>query len=526
MLFAIISAWIPGTSSSDVASAATPKVGASCKKLNSVTTYAGVKYQCVKSGSKLVLKRLVVAPSYYIPPKPKSSKPITFANIKSRIGDIPKAAFDSLQETKARNASLPGAKIQINIVRGEHVNGTFYDNTENWIKEEAKALANFARFKKVYIFEYAFEDQAWAQSQMDSLLNDSSIRADRIYGGQTCQQANRADAPMVANITNGWDRPINPAKPMEQEIPYVLAGYCGETDYERWAEMSGTTHELGHQYQVSQFWDKATNIYPKSGTREPCWMGEGLAGGSAGYSFETNFSQFAGDLKRLPKPYYLNSAMTSTYEPAPSYWGPLDVKKYLQEASTDLPGCRSTNRFALSYSLGSYAVLSLSAIGGWESVWSLLPMLNDGISLNDAFKRVYGITWDQALPTLSEVVSALVMRQLDPPGYATYHPTNSQNIVSLTGEQLCAAYKPGDPQTTRARIQVLQNGHWLDVPTIKETWAIDPSQCQWIPDLPWVVTLKVALDPGASYRFLFLGQVNIGQRDEFGRGFSQTFVLP
>ena len=149
LLFAIISVWIPSISSGDAASAATPKAGGACAKLNSVTTYAGVKYQCIRSGSKLVYKKLVVTPTYYIPPKPKSTKPITFANIKGRIDDISKAAFDSLQETKARNASLPGAKIQINIIRGEHVKGTFYDNTEKWIKEEAKALANFARFKKV-----------------------------------------------------------------------------------------------------------------------------------------------------------------------------------------------------------------------------------------------------------------------------------------------------------------------------------------------------------------------------------------
>jgi hypothetical protein len=464
---------------------------------------------------------------YYVPPRPTSANPITFANLTSRVDDIPRAVFDSLQETKARNATLAGARIQINIIRGAHVKGTFYDNTEQWIKAEVKALAHFARFKKIYIFEYGFEDVKSIQKKMNSLLNDSSIRADRIYGGQSCVQANRQDAPMVANITNGWDAPVNRSKPFVNEIPYVLAGYCGETDYEKWAEVSGTTHELSHQYQVVQFWDKKQNIYPRSATHEPCWTVEGQAGALGGYSFETNFDQYLADLKRIPSPYYLNSATNSAYEAAPLYWAPSDVSKYLQEASTKLPGCANSNRFALSYSLGSYAVMALSAIGGWESTWSLLPMLNSGMSLNTAFKRVYGITWDQALPTLSEAVSKMVMNQLDPPGYGIYHPVDSTHVVTLTGAQGCATYKASDPQTVRARIQVLQDGHWFDVPTIQQTWTQDRYQCGGLPaNRSWLVTIKAAIDSGASYRFLYLGEVNIAHRDEAGRGYSQTELVP
>jgi hypothetical protein len=464
--------------------------------------------------------------SYYVPPRPTSSNPITFANITSRVNDIPRAVFDSLQETKARNASLAGSRIKVNIIRGAHVKGTYYDKAEWWIHEEVKALAHFANFDKAYIFIYDFKDISWIQSKMNSLLNNASIKADRIYGGKTCAEQDWNSTPMVANITNGWDVAINRAKPFEKKIPYVLAGYCGDSDLEKWSAISGTSHELSHQYQVVQFWDNKLNLYPNSAKREPCWTVEGQAG-LAGYSFETNYDQFLVDLAQMPRPYYMNSAATSAYETAPLYWGPSHVKKYLSDASTQMPGCSLSNRFALSYSLGAYTVMALSAIGGWESTWALYPMLNSGMSLNSAFKRVYGITWDQALPTLSQAVSALVMKQLDPPGYGTYSPTDQTNVVSLVGKQGCSAYDASDSQTVRARLQVLQDGHWLDVPTIEQSWASDPSICRGLPTkLSWVVTLKVALDHGVSYRFLYLGDVNIGLRDEYGRGYSQTFKLP
>ena len=330
---------------------------------------------------------------------------------------------------------------------------------------------------------------------------------------------------MVANITNGWDTPRDKSKPLELKIPFVLAGYCGTSVVEQWGEKSGTTHELSHQYQGVQYWNPITNVYSNSANVEPCWMTEGQATALGGYSYETDFNQYIADLKNLPRPYYLSSSLESTWKRAPLYWSPEDVLKYLKESSTNLPGCAATDRFALSYSLGSITVMALTAIGGWESTFALAPMLNDGISLNDAFKRVYGITWDEALPTLAQVVSELEMLQLDPPGFATYQVKDSTNIVTLTGEEGCAGYDPNDLQTTRARIQVLENGNWLDVPAIEQTWALSTS-CTGLGAKSYLTTIKVAMDHGASYRFIYIGtEINIGRHDEYGRGFSGTRIL-
>ncbi len=526
-----------------------PKAGITCLKAGAKASAGNAKFICTKVGKKLLWVKAnkknqtptppvpsptttspvplptptpTPTPSYYIPPLPTSANPITFANIANRIQDIPQAFYNTLQETKERNANLPGARVQVNVVRSPQIFGTNYDNTEKWIKEEVTALANFARFKKVYIFEYSYDDIEWAQGQFNSILNDGSYKLASIYGGKSCAEANRHDAPMQANITNGWDKVIDQSKPFEVEIPFVLAGYCEDSTFAKWAQMSGTAHELNHQYQIVQFWDYSSNFFPNFVAKAPCWTVEGQAVALGGMAFETNYPQFLADYTNIPRPYYLNSAMSS-YQIAPVHWSPVDVQKYLEDSSNILPGCRSTNRFALSYSLGAFTTIALSAIGGWESTYSLLPMLNDGISLNDAFKNVYGITWDAALPTLAQVVSQMQMQVLDPPSAEKYVAKDSNNIVTLKGTEGCSRYEPDDPQTIQARIQVLQDGKWLDAPSVDVTWAQD-SACNFNPALAWMVTIKVALDHGSQYRFLYSGDVNIGSRDEFGRGTSHTYT--
>jgi hypothetical protein len=203
---------------------------------------------------------------------------------------------------------------------------------------------------------------------------------------------------------------------------------------------------------------------------------------------------------------------------------PSDVEQYLGESTFGLPACESSNHFALSYSLGTLVTMALSAIGGYESTWSLEPMLNDGYSFKDAFQKVYGISWDSALPVLSEAVSNLAMDIFDPPSQFKYQASANSKIVTLVDNEGCAPYTP-DNRNVYARIQVLQDGIWRDAPTISLSWNKDPS-CDRVAGKNWLASLTVALDHGTQYRFIYVGDVNIGSRDELGRGISSTHLYP
>ncbi len=496
--------------------------GVPCHRQGSILNKSGNEFICIKKRNKLIWIHFKMPisgnknPNYYIPPTPNSINPLTFSNIVERYQEIPKAVFDSIKETKLRNKNIPEANPSIQVVRSPGLVGTNYDNEEIWMKEVTAGLAKFNKFKKAYVFAYTFQDEVWAQKQMDSLLNDGNFHADRIYGGKSCD--GQENVPMVAGVIAGWDQAIDKSKPLAYGTPVVLTGYCGQDAWEKWAMQSGTSHELSHQYQALNFWDSKQNKYDNFQTKMPCWGVERQAV-LAGYSTVTSWPAFSSDFQYFPAPYYLDSGMNlKTLGSAPIIWSPEDVTSYLKESTFELPACRSTYKFAISFSIGTFTVMVLSAIAGYESTWALEPMLNDGIPFKVAFQNVYGISWDKALPIIAQAVSKLDLYIYDPPSTTVYQAKDPTNIVTLIGQEGCSAYTP-DGKNVYTRIQVFQDGFWKDVPTLSISWNKDPS-CDRVPGKDWIATIKVALDHGVQYRWLYVGAVNIGQRDEKGRGVS------
>ena len=69
-----------------------------------------------------------------------------------------------------------------------------------------------------------------------------------------------------------------------------------------------------------------------------------------------------------------------------------------------MAGCTNSLYYGLGYSLGYFAVEALSAIKGVESSMALLERLGLGQDFELAFKDVYDIEWDAAVPILARVI--------------------------------------------------------------------------------------------------------------------------
>ena len=67
-----------------------------------------------------------------------------------------------------------------------------------------------------------------------------------------------------------------------------------------------------------------------------------------------------------------------------------------------LATCQST--YSWGYATGMLAVEALSAIGGATSTMALYALEARGSTFSDAFKKVYGISWQQAQPILAQVI--------------------------------------------------------------------------------------------------------------------------
>ena len=66
--------------------------------------------------------------------------------------------------------------------------------------------------------------------------------------------------------------------------------------------------------------------------------------------------------------------------------------------------------YSFAVSAGAAAIEALVAIGGSESFFAVDQRVGSGMNFVDAFKEIYGVTWDFAEPILSEVVAQKLTR--------------------------------------------------------------------------------------------------------------------
>ena len=116
----------------------------------------------------------------------------------------------------------------------------------------------------------------------------------------------------------------------------------------------------------------------------------------------TDFTNYLNNQHFIP--YLLTSDGRERGGTSAREWTTQEVQSYFINAADALT-CHSTNQYAYSYSLGAATTEALVSIGGSESIFALHERLIIGETMNQAFKTVYGITWDEAAPILAEVVA-------------------------------------------------------------------------------------------------------------------------
>jgi len=432
---------------------------------------------------------------------------ITFKNIRTRIRDIPKFAYRNAQKAISENAALPSSLTPIFEVVGTHLNSKNYTGSRAWLLRAIAMYGHFTQPTSVYLFEYAYKDLSEIQKKAAQLIPQENLAdsAAMIYGngnwgvGANCTK----DTPMVANTT------------VVGSIAHIWGGICKGSDPRD--ARTGIAHEYTHQIQAMQ-WRRAGDLISST---QPCWPIEGQAVFSAFANLDT-FSQYlkirsSGQLN----PYLLSSAGGDVQYPEP-HWTAKDVRRYYKSANQPTT-CRSIPQFALGYSLGFLTIEALTAIAGPEAHMAVVKEIADGKSLDDAFTAVYGVTWSSVEGSLAEVVAIEIMNLLDPRSKVTYKPLPSTTPKVFNAQEGCGGYDEKHPFAYQARLQVMVGNSWQDVRAIRSGWR-ESEACSWSSDRRFMAWIEAAIDPGAVYRWMFTGNVNIFARDEYGRGISASQV--
>jgi hypothetical protein len=406
------------------ASSPKPLAGAACSKLGLTTTYTAKKFTCIKLGKKIVWDKGASLPKSVPSPLPsQSSSPaptqnptpspspsstsryvvshpvegpfgITWDNIVSKFNDIPAAAWTDAQATMARNRSLPGAdkSFYSYISPGALKVDPLIGDAETLLKRDFSLFARFPSYPKVYFVALTTPEREETEKLLGSTYNVTFINPsiDAMFG---INSNSPAGSVFSAPQCNGNDSGRNIFNSTQAA---VIVGVCPSLDG-RDVHTEGV-HGMAHEYiHMIQSAFAPGREYPLI----PCWMIEGETewGQSA---VSDNFSDYL--RVQHMHPYRLTQSGLNYEATSAREWTAAEVAQYLTD-SLNVSSCSDTNQFAYSYSLGAATTEALVSIAGSESIFALHQRIVGKMPYEQAFKEVYGISWADALPLLSQVVA-------------------------------------------------------------------------------------------------------------------------
>jgi hypothetical protein len=384
-------------------------VGASCSKIHSTKTSGNMKFECVKLGKKLVWGKGTKISKGFVAKIPISlpvaqNGTITFSNILDHVAEIPKTAWQKVQDTIALS-SVPalkhdifvGPNTELTISNGiTHMDSVIESNTRLW--------SGFTLTKHLTLVYYNLTDEQWAEQKVRDVWIAKGYVPSAVSGALNATKINCEDQsrPGVGGASLGFCRGGSAGAVTNSDDSF---GSIAEGDIER-PDTYGTklAHEITHTVQAAQWIGNANchnegqNCF-RSGLVHafaPCWIHEGQPNSIGLMAASTEFSIY---MKRGVRPSGKDISQKVTDFSAVS------LRSYLygQNPST----CYQNGPlYQQGYGPGAMAVEALVAIGGPQATMALFALGAQGQDFSTAFMNVYGISWSDASTILSNVLAA------------------------------------------------------------------------------------------------------------------------
>jgi hypothetical protein len=419
-LLAVATAVLMGSSVS-VVTAAEPKVGSTCTKVGAFYDTSNKRYVCNKEGKKTVW-RVWNAASQSTPASKPSAAPkktnfkapipitlpvaqsgvITFSNIQDHISEIPKTAWQKVQDVIASSNAVA---VKHDVYVGPNTQLTISGGTEKidfMLDKSAKLWSGFTLTKYYSLIYYNITDEKWAEKKLQEIWTakkyvpsaiGSSLNAIKI----SCQSQS---APGVGGAALGFCRGGNSGAVTNSDDS---AGQMAEGDVQR-PDTNGSklVHEFIHTVQASQWIGNANcrnegNNCFRSGLVHdfaPCWIHEGQPNGINSMVAYPEFSS-----------YLTNRSTGKDTSQKITDYSASSLRNYLYNQSPS--SCyRDGELYQLGYDVGARAIEALVAIAGPQATMALFALGAEGQDFPTAFKNVYGISWSDASTILSKVLAA------------------------------------------------------------------------------------------------------------------------
>jgi len=405
--FAALVAVLAGLS---VPAQAAVKAGATCSKLHQVVSSAGYLYTCQKSGKKLIWSASGKVPTPSASPTPvptpsasptptptPSATPIpvlNFSNIFENRHLLSQVAWKAIISSyNSHPANLPTIETYVG------------PNTKPYLTDLSKRLAfvsqtlgDLPQPKKVRVIYYNLQDLQWGINKFTELAGAAEAQHEiQVHGGPLVKctapsDCNDGDAYVAADgtaylaiglPTNPTDDLLNQEKTNGTEM---VEFYHSLQQYFYWSNNS---------YEPTRGQLRATN-------EPPFWLniaGEGFA--QQFYAIENNqYSVYEGIFPN-------NFAWARQALPG---FSQKDINDYLDISNLNNYwsnyGCCFDNRrnIELAYIIGEPIMNIFIAIKGPNVMLDFHKAMASGISFDDEFASEFGLSWEQAEPTLSAII--------------------------------------------------------------------------------------------------------------------------
>ena len=377
------------------------KAGSPCKTLKLISISNGKLYTCIKSGKKLVWDKGALITTAQLPPSPGEApnpKPSESPTPKASPSKAPEldviqvaksakapSSFDDLVAnyqgiayaawSKSREKILASSKtdVSLKLVLGPNTQLVFKE-PEKPMELITRLYPGYATPAEIYYLAFSFEDREWAKNQMESILPNSGSRW--IYD-MAC--ATRETCWGGGAFSNGNGK-------------YLIVETMGFIDANH-TSGSLEAHEFTHivqQMSIKKNRPAEAYLYDPW---PPTWYWEGQAhfAQHASVYFES-FETYMKERKATADQLYRNPIFTSTHIQnyfvfnAPADW----QQKY--------------DRWQ-QYDLGAMFVEILTALKGPESTMEMWRLSGSGMKFPDAFEKVYGMSFDKALPIMAKAIA-------------------------------------------------------------------------------------------------------------------------
>ena len=313
--------------------------------------------------------------------------PITFANITEHISEISATAYAAVQKVEAENSQ---PKIPTRIYVGPHTI-TNVPDVPAAFKKIMKFWSGFRQPTSYHALIFNYQDRQWAikkAATISVVKKTAGVRGgtgilDRIKQCSAPRRCSGANSGLVDGFSAalgqfGMD-PVHNA----QDAYFQTAGIQG--------------HEYTHAVQGAQFLGNRTGNSANGAFQNatPCWFSEGQANFAGTAAEAATFEDYMKWRSGMPKGW-----------PIPEFtdYSAASLLRVLKTSKP--PACLPPNPiYSLGYGIGGLVLEALTAIGGGESSMAILAVMSRGKTFEQAFLKVYGITWNEAAPILAQVAA-------------------------------------------------------------------------------------------------------------------------